>query len=175
MRFILIFSFLLLSVYGADKISKDRVFRCNLDKKPRILVFQLAQTYVAYDTHKGTFWKAWKQEGKSGINLTGSVYNQSHGPQPNSLGKTFVEHEKGIEWSLEGASTKYYSFSPVRKNFTVKCLRKGGSEVAIIEAPLVKGNHLIRTFEIKGLKKGEKLKLGEFTVTSNGKHQLEVK
>ena len=62
----------------------------------------------------------------------------------------------------------------MRKTFTVHCQRADGSVVSIVESPSVKNGKLTRNFVVKGLKRGERISLGDFSVKADGPHSLEV-
>ena len=74
------------------------VFRCVLDKKPRMATLALSkEMYVAYDaTHCGLY-KAWK----GGVRFDGAVYTTEHGPQPTSAGSVYLEEQPRDVWSAE--------------------------------------------------------------------------
>ena len=168
---------LLIVAMSSQVFAQEGAFRCNLDLRARILVFQFNKDFIAYDTHKASFWKYWQaSDKKPGVEFVGAVYNSGgHGPQPISHGKIIVESKTQEVWSLGQIQAKYVSYSPVRKNLTCKILRSDGSSIKIVEQPEAKQGKLYRHFLISGLKKGEKINLGKFEVNQSGQISLEVK
>ncbi|MDO1446606.1 PA14 domain-containing protein [Rhodocytophaga aerolata] len=73
------------------------VLRSVLDKKPRMLSIALHdKLFVAYDTKNGSLYKAWT----GGINFDGPVYTTAHGPQPTSLGATYLQESDENPWRI---------------------------------------------------------------------------
>lgn len=68
------------------------VFRCVLDKHPRMVVLALEEKglWCAYDAQSCSFYKLWVGD----VRLTGSVYDTTHGPQPSVRG---AEYQRGFE------------------------------------------------------------------------------
>jgi len=133
---------------------ENKVFRCNLDERPRILVAILGSVALAYDTDQCALWKAWAIGEKGAVNFTGAVYNGYHGPQPLSIGKKFFELDD-THWKMAGARLQFHSFSPENFTVTYKLIRADNTAVFIKEQPTVSGDELIRKISIKGLKTGE--------------------
>ncbi|EDM27304.1 hypothetical protein LNTAR_21360 [Lentisphaera araneosa HTCC2155] len=168
---------LLIMAISSQVYAQEGAFRCNLDLRARILVFQFSKDFIAYDTHKGSFWKYWQaSDKKPGVEFVGAVYNSGgHGPQPISHGEIIVERKTQDVWSLGAKEAQYVSYSPVRKTLTCKILRSDASSIKIIESPEFKQGRFYRNFLISGLKKGEKINLNKFEVSQNGSITLEVK
>ncbi|MEL7240591.1 MAG: hypothetical protein AAGK78_17165, partial [Planctomycetota bacterium] len=71
------------------------VFRCTLDGRPRVIVVALGQDlWAAYDATTCNVYKVWSGD----INLTGSVYDTRHGPQPKSVGTTLEVFGGSAQW-----------------------------------------------------------------------------
>jgi cytochrome c len=91
-------------LFGCDLTSKEVarpyehwVFRSVLDLKPRMLSAVLGDgLIVAYDTEAGSLYKAWR----GSINFDGPVYTSAHGPQPTSVGNTYMEEPAGVAWRI---------------------------------------------------------------------------
>lgn len=63
------------------------VFRCVLDRNPRMLVVALHdELWAAYDTETCGLVQAWK----GGVHFDGPVYTTVHGPQPTVQGTTYT-------------------------------------------------------------------------------------
>ncbi len=82
---------LLLAGLGATDRPRDPwVFRCVLDKHPRMVVIALHEhLWVAYDATDCTLYKAWDGD----VKFTGAVYDYVHGPQPQVRGETWMAGE----------------------------------------------------------------------------------
>ena len=66
---------LLIMAISSQVYAQEGAFRCNLDLRARILVFQFSKDFIAYDTHKGSFWKYWQaSDKKPGVEFVG-VYD----------------------------------------------------------------------------------------------------
>jgi len=73
------------------------VLRSVLDGRTRALSIALHQKLlVAYSTKNGALYKAWA--GK--VLFGGPVYTSSHGPQPVSVGTTYMEEEEANPWRI---------------------------------------------------------------------------
>ncbi|MBL8860008.1 MAG: hypothetical protein JNL28_15980 [Planctomycetes bacterium] len=72
------------------------VFRCVLDKRPRIVIAALADDlWVAWDTQSAGLFKAWN----GGVRFDGAVYTTVHGPQPTSRGHVYTTGTDGPAWT----------------------------------------------------------------------------
>lgn len=73
------------------------VFRSVLDSLPRIATAALHDDlWVAYQTQTGALYKAWK----GGVNFDGAVYTTAHGPQPSSLGNSWLVNKFPQPWRV---------------------------------------------------------------------------
>lgn len=74
------------------------VFRCVLDKRPRMVVFALSEQglWCAYDAQTLSFYKCWQ----GNVRLTGSVYDTSHGPQPTVQGTEYLRGFDEDNWQV---------------------------------------------------------------------------
>ncbi|MFM7282183.1 MAG: hypothetical protein ACKO32_10430 [Planctomycetia bacterium] len=74
------------------------VFRCVLDKRPRMVVFALSEQglWCAYDAQTMSFYKCWQ----GNVRLTGSVYDTSHGPQPTVQGTEYLRGFDEDNWQV---------------------------------------------------------------------------
>ncbi|MDQ3534025.1 MAG: PA14 domain-containing protein [Bacteroidota bacterium] len=73
------------------------VFRSVLDENPRMISIALHDDlWVAYSTETGGLYKAWQ----GGINFDGPVYTSAHGPQPSTLGITFMQEPVQNPWQI---------------------------------------------------------------------------
>ncbi len=72
------------------------VFRCVLDKQPRIVTIALSnEMWIAYDATTCGMYKAWK----GNVHFDGAVYTTVHGPQPTSVGESYTVGPTGDVWS----------------------------------------------------------------------------
>jgi len=68
---------------GPDRPLEPWAFRSVLDSTPRVLTLALHdQLWAAYHTDSCSLFKVWK----GNVRFQGAVYDQAHGPQPESLG-----------------------------------------------------------------------------------------
>jgi len=75
------------------------VFRSVLDQKARILTLALSDNYwLAYDTNSGAIYKFWK----GNVKFQGAVYDNAHGPQPESIGNAYFINIHDSPWMLNG-------------------------------------------------------------------------
>lgn len=105
MRFIALFVFLI-SIIGCEQStstqSKERpiphwVFRSVLDSKPRMITMALSDDlWASYYAESGALYKAWK----GSVYFDGAVYTTTHGPQPVSIGNSYVENKYVKPWLL---------------------------------------------------------------------------
>lgn len=84
-----------------SKIERPRkawALRSVLDSRPRILSIALNdKLWIAYNTKTASLYKAWI--GK--IEFGGPVYTSSHGPQPISIGTTYMEEPDDNPWRIQ--------------------------------------------------------------------------
>ena len=161
--------YLLVLLIAISGLAEEKVFRCNLDDRDRVLVFEKDQIACAYDTNTGEFWKVWKAKGSSKlINFSGAVYDGRHGPQPKSLGKILWQNTAGLHWKMKEKLAQYYSYSPIDKTITMRIYRQDNSYVVITERPLLRPDSLQRQITVSGLKTQEQLSLGKASILKNG-------
>ncbi|MFN0057962.1 MAG: family 16 glycoside hydrolase [Planctomycetota bacterium] len=95
------------------------VFRSVLDDRPRMLTAALHEDlWVAYDLTNASLYKAWR----GGVNFAGSVYNTVHGPQPTTMGPSYLTGaHNGSPWRVRGPDgvlleprAKYLGYEVVR-------------------------------------------------------------
>ena len=93
---------LLLTLFSCKKNEIKRandpwVFRSVLDKKPRMITIALNKNlWAAYRTDSCALYKVWR----GGVNLDGPVYTTHHGPQPLSVGDSYVENNFHQPWLI---------------------------------------------------------------------------
>ncbi len=83
---------------GAAKRPHDPwVFRCVLDKKPRMVVLALDESlWAAYDATTCSLYKAWRGD----VKLDGAVYTTEHGPQPTVRGDAVLAGVESDNWRV---------------------------------------------------------------------------
>jgi len=98
------------------------VFRCVLDKHPRMVTLALSEEmWAAYDaTHCGLY-KVWK----GGVHFDGPVYTTVHGPQPTTQGTSYVDGIDGDVWTATVAK------QPAQAKARWKGYRFNGDHVAL--------------------------------------------
>lgn len=71
------------------------VFRSVLDWNPRMVTLALSDDlWLSYFTESGGLYKAWK----GGVNFDGPVYTKVHGPQPTTVGNSYIENKYRSPW-----------------------------------------------------------------------------
>ncbi|MBC7884612.1 MAG: glycosyl hydrolase, partial [Saprospiraceae bacterium] len=71
------------------------VFRSVLDLNPRMITLALNKDiWVSYHAETGALYKAWK----GSVYFDGAVYTTAHGPQPISIGNSYVENKYKNPW-----------------------------------------------------------------------------
>jgi cytochrome c len=74
------------------------VIRSVLDGNPRMITLALNKNlWVAYSTEEGALYKAWG----GWVLFDGPVYTTKHGPQPVSIGDSFIENEHKKPWIVK--------------------------------------------------------------------------
>ena len=101
---LLIITLLLIFVSSCNKkddVSKsDRpldqwLFRSVLDWNPRMITMALSDDlWASYHAETGALYKAWKGT----VYFDGAVYTTAHGPQPISIGNSYVENKFNSPW-----------------------------------------------------------------------------
>ncbi|SKB77159.1 PA14 domain-containing protein [Dyadobacter psychrophilus] len=85
---------------GFSDVKRPReawVLRSVLDSRPRILSIALHDNlWLAYNTKTAALYKAWNGR----IDFSGPVYTSSHGPQPVSIGTTYMEEPDENPWRI---------------------------------------------------------------------------
>ena len=102
---------LVISGIGCNKKESDGkvrpiehwVFRSVLDWNPRVITLALSdQMWVSYHAASGAMYKAWR----GSVYFDGAVYTTAHGPQPISIGNSYVENKYKNPWFvLSGKDT----------------------------------------------------------------------
>ena len=79
------------------------VFRSVLDWNPRMVTLALSDDlWASYHAETGALYKAWK----GSVYFDGAVYTTAHGPQPISIGNSYVENMHKNPWyALSGKDT----------------------------------------------------------------------
>ena len=71
------------------------VFRSVMDKQPRMITFALNdRLWASYSTDSCALYKIWS----GSVDFTGAVYNMRHGPQPLSVGDSWMENKYPHPW-----------------------------------------------------------------------------
>lgn len=145
------------------------VFRCALDRQPRMVVLAVAPGWwVAFDAARGAIYKAWEGE----VEFTGTVYDTRHGPQPRAIGETLFESrpirivgEDGnpafdAQWQWRG-----YRFVEGEVELSISCNAPDGREIVVVLSPRVlarDGRPVLRiVMKVRGLDDNER---AEFAV-----------
>ena len=77
--------------------------RSVLDLQPRMLTLALHdKLWAAYSAETGNLYKVWK--GK--VDFGGAVYNTEHGPQPLSIGDSYIQPAGQDNWTQAGTPLK---------------------------------------------------------------------
>ncbi|MFK7961289.1 MAG: hypothetical protein AB8G96_12290 [Phycisphaerales bacterium] len=135
------------------------VFRCVLDDNPRTVVVALHRDmWLAYRTADGTLARAWSGD----VQLAGSVYDASHGPQPVTVGPVRLEQAAGTIFSLRRgdtnrtATTRWLGYRIVEGEVVIRRrIDLPGRRHAVIEempvaVPTESGVSLERRFSLVG-------------------------
>lgn len=146
------------------------VFRSVLDETPRMLTAALHDDlWVAYSTQTGTLHKAWR----GSVNFDGAVFTTVHGPQPSSLGDSWLESEPDMHWMLtneqgQSVSARYqyrgHRFEGGQVWLQSVLLMSDGHEIQINERPEYVTNEfgqtgLQRTFQLADVPEGLRVQL----------------
>lgn len=148
-----------------DELNRIKVFRSVLDDKPRMLTIDFAPNLkAAYDTTNATLYKVWQGD----VKLQGSVFNQKHGVQPDSVGAPYflaannhwqiLEAGRSLDFELRYLG---HRFQEDQVDIRYQINLSSGQEIFIVESPrLVNGNPtstLTRRFKVIGLRQGQQL------------------
>ncbi len=84
------------------------VFRSVLDGQPRMITLALSdQLWAAYHAETGGLYKAWK----GSVYFDGAVYTTAHGPQPITIGNSYIHSHHASPWfMLNGKDTVEATF-----------------------------------------------------------------
>lgn len=86
----------------ANRPNDPWVFRSVLDKQPRMITFALNdRMWAAYSTDSCSLYKVWA----GGVDFSGAVYNMRHGPQPMSLGNSWMVNQYRQPWVVKVNNT----------------------------------------------------------------------
>jgi type 1 glutamine amidotransferase len=132
------------------------VFRCVLDKRPRVVVAALSpDLWVAYDATTASLYKAWT----GGMDFTGSVYDTRHGPQPRTLGEPLEVFGERPQWLIpsrpdEPVAVRWLGHQvhgTEAVTFTYE-LEPGDRPIRVEETPrIIDDRTLFRRFRVSGL------------------------
>jgi cytochrome c len=126
------------------------VLRSVLDKKPRMLSIALHDSlWVAYNTQTGALYKAWTE----GVNFDGPVYTTAHGPQPTTVGASYIEEPDNNPWRL------VVNGAEVTPDVTYKGHRIQNNQVTLLYE-LVHKNQKIKVEEMPEYKAGANKQIG---------------
>ena len=123
-----------------DRPHSPWVFRSVLDSIPRMVTAALHdELYVAYNTQTGGIYKAWK----GGVNFDGAVYTTAHGPQPSSLGDSWLMGIAGSPWKVVDNGTEVspkmqyrgHRFENGQVTFNYELILPNGDIINIAEQP----------------------------------------
>lgn len=74
------------------------VFRSVLDQNPRMITFALTdEVWAAYSTNDCVLYKAWQGD----VNFEGTVWTDTHGPQPTTIGNAYMQNTVDDVWKLK--------------------------------------------------------------------------
>lgn len=139
------------------------VFRCVLDDRPRVIVVALSKDlWCAYDAANCSLLKVWRGD----IDLTGSVYDTRHGPQPRACGTIVVDAAAVAPPTLQLAdgSSRRLQYEGYRFERDSLVLRFRSGEVILDESPeylIIDGQvRFLRRVTLTGLPGGAHVALG---------------
>jgi cytochrome c len=106
--------------------------------------------YVAYDATNGGLYKAWS----GGVKFDGAVYTTAHGPQPTSLGATYLTGPTDRPvWFVDGKPTnpryRGYRLTGGQVHLHLE-FQHGGKTTHVWETPEAEGGRLQRSFRVQG-------------------------
>ncbi len=158
------------------------VFRSVLDERPRMITMALHDNmWAAYDVQKCGVYKVWK----GGVNFDGAVYTTKHGPQPNTLGYSYLEDPlQEHQWSLfnndnQQEMTLHYRGHRFEEEQIILQyeIERGEQRISILETPEYIENDgnpgLSRTFKVDGLEEDQYLTLGVNLGSISGRFDFE--
>ena len=157
---------------AADRPRDPWVFRCVLDGNPRSVVVALSDDlWLSYDARDGMLVRAWKGD----VELTGSVYDTSHGPQPTSRGDVIFDRDENDVFQLSDANGSaidaryvwrgyWFAGNHVHLHSQLR-VTADSTPIDIVEIPEVgteNGLHMLqRTVDVSGLPNGYRLTMPE--------------
>ena len=162
-----------------DRGRNPWVFRCTLDGRARVVVLALGQDlWAAYDATSCGLYKVWTGD----IDLTGSVYDTRHGPQPQSVGDVLDQFGENQEWQRVDADGNATDIIPTWRGYDMDGTKSvqfhytvegdNGAAVKITETVDVAGPRTMkRTFDVtEGTAVGLRVMLanGEAEVVAEG-------
>ncbi|MBT8221186.1 MAG: DUF1080 domain-containing protein [Bacteroidia bacterium] len=125
--------------FDADRPHNPWVFRSVLDSQARMVILALHDDlWAAYNTDDCTLYKAWKGH----VHFDGAVYTTVHGPQPTTIGDSYMEPEDQ-KWQLREAGIlkpvvieyKGHRFSGNSVTLNYEILDDEGNTITISETP----------------------------------------
>ncbi len=91
---------------GPERPYQPWVFRSVLDQQPRMITLALHDDlWVAYHTDSCSLYKVWKGH----VHLQGAVYDNAHGPQPISIGDSWIENPYKQPWKVSKDGKNVFS------------------------------------------------------------------
>ena len=122
------------------------VFRSVLDQQARMVTIALSpDLWVAYDAKTCGLYRAWPGGEKGGVMFTGPVYNDRHGPQPQSEGTPYQQSKPAARaWSAVkgtaavGVKTRFDGYrrdGQKRVTLLYTLTLDGGAAVKVEESP----------------------------------------
>ncbi len=132
------------------------VFRCVLDRRPRVVVVALSpDLWAAYDATTCNVYKVWRGD----LELTGSVYDTRHGPQPQTRGDELVTFGENDAWSIgdgEPIQPRWMGYRVDGQRSVTMQYRlpteSDGAGVTVRETPEATGPRTLRRqFEVSGI------------------------
>lgn len=169
----------------ADLRGRDPwVFRSVLDEQARMLTIALGEEFwIAYDAQDCHLYKVWRD----GVELSGAVYTNAHGPQPQSMGPAWLQNTQKQAWQLEqGGKTvalkaNYHGHRFEGESVIIKYSLKApnGDLIKVEERPEYIENEsgmpgLERRFKVSGQPAGSQLQLNTTIQSILGDRFLET-
>lgn len=170
---------------GPERGHDPWVFRSVLDWQPRMITMALDDNlWVSYNTTNAALYRVWAD----GVSFEGPVYNQSHGPQPVSLGKAYFVMPEGSPWQVESAGNRSspevsyggHQFHGDEVELFFDLRLSDGQTVHVTEMPhIAEDGKFSRTFEVSGVPENTSVlltvsgaSLGDGGITSDGDLQV---
>ena len=134
------------SAEGPSRPHEPWVFRSVLDQQARMVTISLSpELWVAYDAKTCGLYRAWPGGEKGGVLFTGPVYNDRHGPQPQSEGPAYEQNKPAARaWSAArgtaavGVKTRFDGYrrdGQKRVTLMYTLTLDGGADVKVEESP----------------------------------------